>query len=718
MLRINIRAIGIGRKLSWLILPAVVFAIFLNVPTYSEIAVDFTTRLEEATSCLTDGQYIQAEQLYREVSEQNPGTDVDLKARKGLAIACAAQKKDSDVDVVVDRLIADFPGNQEVTRAVCNVGDQYYSKQGFARASQLFRRVINECPKNNFSMWAQCGVANSNLQLGEDTAAETAIDKLIADYSEQENVAMAVCLIADNYRKLQKTEKAAEVYQKVVKKWPTHEYAMWAQSGIADLRIRQGESVAAAAAVDKLIADYSGHGNIAMAVCLLADDYHELQNREKANELYVLISEKWQAHEYAMWARMHLAMSNIECSNLATAEAMVDDLFTNYSQFPDFIRAVCYIAGRYYDWQAFDRAEQLYQRIAAMHPETVQEVWSQAASLILNIRLTDVDISQASIDKFQADFASDPDMPEALFWLGEIYYRKGVLLEEKGLSDQARDRFLKAVALLESNIHHLANAEHQRRAYCGIAFCYLHLGRNEEAKPIYDLIIKQYPGTREAERAAHHRARLENIDISDSDKQQAISYLESQHSNWLQIYNGTGSFRFEIIMEGSEGKELNGVLNFIVSPNDSDNPDIPPVTLQVELLLSNIGRLYNENIYSLESKWSKDDQVESTLTKEEVNLICRSMNGLFYPFRVMACTYPVAGWQNNRMIPKRMFFLTRGHPIRQSTPEETEQLFKGENQYLFYLNSDSSREQHWISAENGEFRMIKDMYVFKSFETN
>ena len=419
MLRNSIRAIGINHKLSWLMLPAVVFALFLNVQAYSVPAADPAARLDEAQNHLNRGKHAEAEPIFRDVSEEAVDGEIGLQARKGLAIACAAQKKHSDVDTVVDRLISDFPGDQEVTQAVCNVGDQYYNKQDFVRARQLFGRTVNDCPQNAFSMWAQCGIASSSIRLGDDAAADVATAKLIDDYLGHEHAAIAICLIADNYRQLHKTEKANDLYQMVVKNWP--------------------------------------------------------------------------GDEHAMWSRMHLTMSSIEGGNLAAAAERIDGLFTNYSQHPYFIRAVCYIAGRYYDRQEFDKATQLYQRIADKHPEATQEMWPQVISLIANLRLTDTDITIAAIDRIRADYASHPELPEAISWLAEIYYKKGTDLQNEGLSDQAKDQFQKAIAIWEKNTNQTTDSDHRCLAYYHSALSYQYIKDHDKAVDYFNTIIEDYP---------------------------------------------------------------------------------------------------------------------------------------------------------------------------------------------------------------------------------
>ena len=49
-------------------------------------------------------------------------------------------------------------------------------------------------------MWAQMGVAKTNVEAGDYTAAAAAMDKLLADYSQHLELATAMHYIARSYR--------------------------------------------------------------------------------------------------------------------------------------------------------------------------------------------------------------------------------------------------------------------------------------------------------------------------------------------------------------------------------------------------------------------------------------------------------------------------------------------------------------------------------------
>jgi tetratricopeptide (TPR) repeat protein len=178
---------------------------------------------------------------------------------------------DAAVQAAMDKLIANYAGQKDIAKAVCQVADQYYQLQRHQQADKLYQKVVESCPKGEYSMWSQMHIAMSNIRDGND-AAEAAIDKLLTSYAGQENITEAVFQIADKYCDTNQYEKANQLYQYVIKTW----------SGRGDIDSRRFVAMShialgdydAAAAIDKLLTDFSGHPDLAEAVRNIGYSYY------------------------------------------------------------------------------------------------------------------------------------------------------------------------------------------------------------------------------------------------------------------------------------------------------------------------------------------------------------------------------------------------------------------------------------------------------------
>ena len=103
------------------------------------------------------------------------------------------------------------------------------------------------------------------LKAGQDAQAQEVFKKLAADisgkeveFSSEAGIADVVYQLAYRYRK-QNDDRAIELYQYILSKYPSHNWAVRAQAGLAKCYIRKKEHVKAEATVKKLLADYPDH---------------------------------------------------------------------------------------------------------------------------------------------------------------------------------------------------------------------------------------------------------------------------------------------------------------------------------------------------------------------------------------------------------------------------------------------------------------------------
>ena len=261
----------------------------------------------------------------------------------------------------------------------------------------------------------------SLVKEGNYAEAEVQTQKLLTDFSKHKDIAEAVCKIADQYYQLQRHQQADKLYQKIVESWPGGEYAMWSQMHIAMSNTRDGNDAAAEAATNKLIANYSGYKPIARAVCQIADQYYQSQRHQNADKLYQKIVEKWPDTGDAMWAQMHIAMSNIRGGNDAAAQAATDKLIADYSGYEPIARAVCQIADQYYQLQRHQNADKLYQKIVERWPDTGDAMWSQMHIAMSNIRNGNYAAADIEVDKLLAGYPKDEFMAIAVFQIADKY---------------------------------------------------------------------------------------------------------------------------------------------------------------------------------------------------------------------------------------------------------------------------------------------------------
>jgi TolA-binding protein len=446
----------------------------------------------------------------------------DLEQAKLNVISLIQGGNYAEAEVQTQKLLADFSEHKDIAKAVCQIADEFYKNNKFEQARYLFQYLVDKYPSSEYAMWGQCGVTNSSIRLGEDSTAQTAIDKLIANYSAHKEIASAVCFVADNYRELQKDEKANQVYQRILDKWPESEYTMWSQMHLAMSNIRDGDDAAVQAAIDaidKLIANYTGQKDIAKAVCQVADQYYQLQRHQQADRLYHKVVESCPKGEYSMWSQMHIAMSNIRNGNYAAADIEVDKLLAGYPKEEFMALAVFQIADKYCDTNQYEKANQLYQYVIDNWSEDVNAMRVQSYIIRANIALGNIQLAEAAAEKMIADYRNDDNIADAVYEeIAYCYYKFG--------------KYEKAIQYFQKIVNDWPDYKYAWNVQCWIGECYWKLKEsgalpqsevNPQIKLAYQTLIEKYP---DCSLAGHACLKLAHLSSEEGRQVDAAMYLE------------------------------------------------------------------------------------------------------------------------------------------------------------------------------------------------
>ena len=410
---------------------AVIFLALIPAIGREGAVSDVAGQLAEADRLASAGNYDQAEQLYTTIAAGQAGTDYGLDAQEKLTCLYATWGKEPEARAGLEKLLADYSQHERIATAVTHVADTYRARQNHQRACEIYADVIEGWPEDEHAMWSQMGLTISYASLGNDAAAQSAFALLRSQYTGQEHISRAVCLVGDHYRRLQNYRKACELYEDVLANWPDAEFALWSRMGLAISRIRLRDGAAARAAIQRLTADTQGtsltqNGRIPVALCMVGDEYRAVGQYEEACELYQRVVSSYPQAEHALWSQMNLAVSNIRLERYDTAKAAADKLLTDYSQDGRLPLAARTLGDEYRQNERLPDAFELYEYVVANHAGTEDAMWSQMNLAILKIgRPNDVNAAEAATDKLATDFSEHSEIAVALCWVGDAWRKAG-----------------------------------------------------------------------------------------------------------------------------------------------------------------------------------------------------------------------------------------------------------------------------------------------------
>lgn len=445
-----------------LLSPVVLGLVFFGMAT-DQSSPDVSAQLKQAQVYQTNGQYQQAMEIYQQIAADYPGTGDALQAQEKLTCLYVTLGKELEAQAALEKLKANFSSfaqQEQVSLAVTHVGDAYRNLGKHEKACKVYSYVIANWPGADSVLWSQMGYAISELRLRNYASADAAVDKLHADFSKDQRISIAACLIADEYRRLNEHDKADQLYQYVLDNWPDAEHALWSRMGLAISSLLRGDYDAANSSASKLQSDFSKDQRISVAACLIADEYRRSNKYQQACELYQYAVDNWPNAEHSLWSQMGLAISNLYLGQ--DPNTAIDKLCANFATDGRLTIALCTVADEYRRLERYERAIQLYQYVVDSWPDAEFALWSQMDIVLSAIGLTDDAGVEAAIAKLLSAFSGSKGLTHAINNIAWHYrrleryekanqvYQSAIDVLSKG--PQTTEAVWSQVALIISNI--------------------------------------------------------------------------------------------------------------------------------------------------------------------------------------------------------------------------------------------------------------------------
>jgi tetratricopeptide (TPR) repeat protein len=192
---------------------------------------------------------------------------------------------------------------------------------------------------------------------------------------------------------------------------------------------------------------------------------------------------------------MDIIRAYINDGNEPAADAAFNKLLAVFSQQTTLPKEIYHVADAYSKAGRYDKAGQLYQYVIDSYPDSNNVMLAKAGMAKLNIILGNEAVADATVNDLIADFNDEPNLPQAIFQIGEEYYYKAMADANQGRIDQADANFVKTVSVWDRIIKQLpeSNSPPVQDAYYFAAYCYGQLGEYEKAIQYWQKIVDAWP---------------------------------------------------------------------------------------------------------------------------------------------------------------------------------------------------------------------------------
>jgi len=171
---------------------------------------------------------------------------------------------DADSDEAVDKLLSVFSNQPDLPKEIYQIAMKYNEAERKNKALQLHNYNVDRSSKDDiYAMWSQTEIIKSFINDGNDTASDSAVDKLLTVFTGQPDLPKEIHKIAIMYNEAGRKDKALQLHSyNVEHSSKDNKYTMWSQVEIIKSHILEGNNAAADEAVDKLLTVFSGQQDL------------------------------------------------------------------------------------------------------------------------------------------------------------------------------------------------------------------------------------------------------------------------------------------------------------------------------------------------------------------------------------------------------------------------------------------------------------------------
>ncbi|MBN2019039.1 MAG: tetratricopeptide repeat protein [Sedimentisphaerales bacterium] len=178
-------------------------------------------------------KFDEAKQLYQRIIENYPNNIYANKAKLWLSrtnvTSLIVSGSYPEAREALDKLVTDFDNSADLPEALFWITERYERQSRLEEAVQNYQRIIQNFPYNTWAKRAKLGIPRAKaiylIESGDFNQADEAINKMASDFTKHSDIPWTLYLIAERYKKVNRSADANCIYQQIVQEHPDSLYA-------------------------------------------------------------------------------------------------------------------------------------------------------------------------------------------------------------------------------------------------------------------------------------------------------------------------------------------------------------------------------------------------------------------------------------------------------------------------------------------------------------
>lgn len=331
-------------------------------------------------------------------------------------------------DAAVARLLSGFARWETLAREIYQIGRAYAEARRPDKALEIWNYNVENHPEDRYAMWSQVETVYSHIRDGNDTAADTAVGRLLSVFAKQPTLSLEIRQIAERFGSARQTAKALDLHAYNVEIFPKSVEAMGSQLDIVDYYLDDvNDPDAAAAAAQMFVSVFSEQEGVVDKAYEIAGRLAKAGRPDDAIGLYQYNADNFPDEPNGLLSQVQIAYLNIDKKDPAGIDAAVNELVTDFAGNADLPEAVWSVARRLNGRGYPDKALAVHRINIERHRDDKFGMWSQVETIYVYLRDPNADeaIVDAEVNKLLADFAGQSTISREVRQVAKEFAKQG-----------------------------------------------------------------------------------------------------------------------------------------------------------------------------------------------------------------------------------------------------------------------------------------------------
>jgi len=394
---------------------------------------------EKARKYDRERKYEDAKYYYLQIIQHYPDSPEANRARLDISkvkvLSMFDPEQVDDVPTALDKLIADFSKHPYLPEALYTIAERYQYARKPEKAKALYQDIATDYPDTDYAFESLKKLALLYVDEGNEFETRQTLDRMTQKFSGRPDLADALYEVAERYEwKWGKYKEAQLIYQQIIQQSPGGSPAEGGTLNLSRMNvislIESGDYSQAQQAIDKLVAEFSKHPDLARTLYGIAGRYEKVEKYDEVKTIYKSILTDYPHTDYALQAQKKLAIINIEQGNDIKGLVALDKLIADFKHHKGIPDAIYEIAQEFYNRanevesqelkaEKYDYAKTIYRKILTDYPRTDRALQAQKKLAIILFKEGNETAALAALDKLIADFRNHRDLYQTIFEIAE-----------------------------------------------------------------------------------------------------------------------------------------------------------------------------------------------------------------------------------------------------------------------------------------------------------